>query len=220
MSRSFAWTRWSGLAAVWGGVLGAAGSILATAAYYNLDWNQADAPGWARALQAPLARVLTFADPAQVVQAYGRVFPLVFLLLLAGLLGLEACCLERSQKTPRAGFRLVMIGLILMAFGSLADYWTGPAGPFTPAAGSAAWLFSFVVGFEVGALVYVVGAVLLGINALRGGWLPGWLAWWLLAAPLLGCILTVWGIRHIPGGFVLPVSLSWIGAGFVVWLKN
>jgi hypothetical protein len=219
MSRSFAWTRWSGLAAVWGGVLGAAGSILATAAYYNLEVYRAIAPGWSQAVQPLLVKALTFADPAQVYQAYGRVFPLVFLLLLAGLLGLEADCLARGQNAPRTGFRMALIGLILMAFGSLADYWTGPAGPLIPEPGSAAWMFSFVVGFEVGALVYLAGAVWLGLSALRGSWLPGWLAWTLLAAPLLGCLLSLWGIRHIPGGFVLPVSLSWIGVGFTVWLK-
>lgn len=217
MSRPIAWTRWSGLAAVWGGVLGAAASILTAAAYYNLDATRGAgrAPGWVRSVQPLLAPLLNFTVPDQAAQAYGRVFPLVFLLLLAGLLGLEAGCLARDPKAPRAGFRVAMIGLVLMALGSLADTWIGPAGPDLPSA----WMFSFVIGYEAGALIYLLGAIFLGWEAYRGGWLPGWLAWTLLVAPLAGCLLTFWGIRHIPGGYVLPVSLSWIGVGFAVWLK-
>jgi hypothetical protein len=36
-------------------------------------------------------------------------------------------------------------------------------------------------------------------------------------APLLGLALLFWGVRHIPGGFVLPVSASWVVIGLRLW---
>ena len=134
MSRSFAWTRWSGLAAVWGGVLGAAGSILAAAAYYNLDWNRADAPGWAQAVQALLVKAADLRRSGPGGPGVWAGFPAGLPASVGGSVGPGSLLPGAQPDNPRAGFRLALIGLILMAFGSLADYWTGPAGAFDPRA--------------------------------------------------------------------------------------
>jgi len=72
----------------------------------------------------------------------------------------------------------------------------------------------------LGALVYLVGALLLAGQFLADKLLPVGLAWLLGLAPALGLLLSIWGVRQIPGGFFLPVSLSWAATGLYLWIAQ
>lgn len=211
------WVRIAGLAAVWGGVLGVVNSFLAAAAYYNFDWSRVDAPGWAPGLVASLPALFDFAPPNQVYQTYGRLFLPVFVLLLAGVVGFEICCLLRSGRSVggvsgRWGFRLMVAGLAMSVVGNLSDYWFG-----AQALGDTASLVGFLIGTELGMLVYLVGALLTATGLWRKDILPRWQTMAMGVAPLLGLALMFWGVRHIPGGFVLPVSAGWVVIGLRLW---
>ncbi len=209
------WLKYSGLSAMWGGVLGVASAVLTAAAYYNQVWSQASAPRWADALIAWLPSALQFDAPRQVYLAYGRLFLLVYVLLLAGALGLQVCCLLRGAGRPGWGFRLVAAGLAMGLVGNLADYWLG-----TQAAGRAASVIGFIIGAELGALVYTAGALLMAWQLYRKGPLLRWQVLLFGLAPLLGILLSFWGVRHIPAGFILPVSLSWLVIGLHMWIEQ
>lgn len=206
------WLRYSGLAAVWGGVLGVADSLLLAAAFYNHAWSQAAAPTWASGLVGLLGQAFTFAPPETVYRTYGRILLIVQVLLLLGAVGLEACVVLRSGKRSGWGFRLVVAGLVMSLLGNLADYWIDPQ-----TASHTFLLVGFVIGVELGALVYLVGALLLAGQFLAENLLPAWLAWLLALSPAVGLLLSIWGIRQIPGGFFLPVSLSWAVTGLYLW---
>ena len=209
------WLRYAGLAAVWGGVLGAAVSLLAGAAYYNQDWSRGGAPEWTRAFIRLLGDAFTFASAQEVYHTYGRAFFPALLLILLGVLGLQACCLLRSGKPAGWGYRLVIAGLVMSLLGNLADYWLGPQ-----SLGWTASVIGFVVGTELGMLVYTLGAGLMARLLWQESILPAWLAALLAVSPLLGLLLLFWGVRHIPGGFFLPVSLSWVLIGLKMWSQN
>ena len=209
------WLRFSGLAAVWGGVLGAAVSLLASAAYYNHDWSRGEAPAWTRAFIRLLGDAFSYASAQEVYHTYGRAFLPALLLILLGVLGLQACCLLRSGKHAGWGYRLVVAGLVMGLLGNLADYWFGPQ-----SLGQVASVVGFVVGTELGMLVYTAGAVMMARLLWQEGVLPAPLAALMAFAPLLGLLLLFWGVRHIPGGFYLPVSLSWVLIGLKMWIQN
>ncbi len=209
------WLRYSGLAAMWGGVLAAGDALFAAAAYYNQSWSAPLAPGWARALTRLLEGAFTFASPEEVYRTYGRAFLPALLLLLAGALGLQACCLLSSGRAAGWGYRLTVAGLLLGIFGNLADYWLGPQ-----ALGQAAWVIGFVAGTELGMLLYLAGAGMMARRLWREGALQAWQAAQMALAPLLGLALSVWGLRHIPGGFLLPVGLSWVLIGLQMWARR
>jgi hypothetical protein len=78
------------------------------------------------------------------------------------------------------------------------------------------WGLLFVIGTEIGFLVYLVGSILLGRALLRGKVLPVWVAWALIVAPPLGIVFTFWGIGHIPSGVVFALSVCWLVVGSVL----
>jgi len=196
-------------------VLGAADSILLAAAFYNHAWSQESAPGWARGLVGLLGQAFTFAPAETVYRTYGRILLVAQILFLLGAVGLEACVVLRSGKRSGWGFRLVVAGLVMSLLGNLADYWISPQ-PI----GHTFLVIGFVIGVELGALVYLVGALLLAGQFLADKLLPVGLAWLLGLAPALGLLLSIWGVRQIPGGFFLPVSLSWAATGLYLWIAQ
>lgn len=209
------WLRLAGLAAVWGGVLGIANALLAAAAYYNHDWSRAAAPAWATALVSGLPVAFEFDTPARVYQTYGRLLLPVFILLLVGAIGMQIFCLLRGRIQPDVGFRLLAAGLVLGLVGNLADYWLG-----AQSLGQIASVIRSVIGAELGALVYLAGAIVMAVRLFRRGPLPRWQAVLLGLAPVLGVLLSFTGVRHIPAGFVLPVSLSWLVIGLHLWIDQ
>jgi hypothetical protein len=209
------WLRFSGLAALWGGVLGAVDSILLAAAFYNHAWSQESAPGWAHGLVGLVGQAFSFAQPEVVYRTYGRILLVAQVLFLLGAVGLEACVVLRSGKRGGWGFRLVVAGLVMSILGNLADYWISPV-PI----GHTFLVIGFVIGVELGALVYLVGALMLAGQLMADRLLSTGLAWLLGLAPAVGLLLSIWGVRQIPGGFFLPVSLSWAATGMFLWIAQ
>jgi hypothetical protein len=153
--------------------------------------------------------MFTLPPPAEVYPTYGKVFLLVFLLFIGGLLGLRALVYDKVDKRGKLGIRLALIGLVMNLAGNISDYWLG-----YDVLGQPWWGLLFVIGTEIGFLVYMIGSILLGRALLRGKVLPAWVAWALIVAPPLGIIFTFWGIAHIPSGVVFALSVCWLLVGF------
>ncbi len=160
-------------------------------------------------------QAFTFAEPETVYSTYGRVLLIVEVLLLLGAVGLEARVVLHSGQRSGWGFKLVVAGLVMGLLGNLADYWISPQ-----PVGHTFIVIGFVIGVELGALIYLLGALLLAGQLLANRLLPAWLAWVLALAPALGLLLSIWGVRQIPGGFFLPVSFSWAAVGLYLWIAQ
>ena len=185
MSSNF--VRWSGLAAMLGGVLG----IVLTPILTYL---------WA-----------TYSD---VYGYFGRAYFLVFLGCLLGLAGLYA--LRRgnpgTQATEKPGEEKLIIGMTLVGLatalvGSILDYWGGSGEEFT-------WVQVQGFGMEmIGLLLVLFGSVLLGLTYRRTNVLPRLVSWLLIAAGPGGILLS---FLHLPSGTMLLFCCAWVVIGYLL----
>ena len=188
--------RWSGLAAMLGGLLW---MVLGALAH-----------------MAEATKVLGLTEAA-----YGRMNTASLLLLAAGLAGLYARQAGRFGRLGVAGFVLASIGLALMVLGNVIESWISdlifadvPLGEFKPGA-HAGWGI-----FLIGLCVLAVGLVLVGIATIQAKALPRWsrvlpLVLGLLLASGLLVALSIgeWGLWLI----VLSLGPGWMLLGYVVW---
>lgn len=170
---------------------------------------------WAQLIEPLVTPFLGFGTPGEVYATYGKVFFLVYLLFLIGLVGLRARISGRAGQLERRGFQVALLGLAMNLVGNIGDYWLGEEVLHQPL-----WGISFVIGTLLGTLVYIVGSVLLGIAILRMRVLPRWSGWTLIIAPTLGIVLGLWPIKHLPSALVLPVGLGWMLLGYALWLGD
>ena len=140
---------------------------------------------------------------------YGRMFFLVYLAAIVGLVGLHTLH-ARAGARERLWFRLVVGGLGLALAGDVVAYWGGRGDiSESPVQG---------LGFTVemlAVLVVLVSSVFYGRIMQRGNVIPTWVAW---LFPLAGptAIPAVWLTGYIPHGAILPLSLAVAIAGYVL----
>ena len=210
---------WNALSAVLGGLLGIVLTPVTAAAGYN--WWGVTYTGWSdhvppisKALRFMVEPMLGLAPRDEVYPTYGRTLIFVFFLILLGLMGLKAAVGEHLNRRGKLGVRLVFIGLVMQILGNIGDYWLGEKVLQQPL-----WGISFVIGSELGFLVYGVGSVLLGMALLRQNLLPGWGAWPLVISPPLGIVLVFFGVYHLPSSWVLPMSIAWLLVGLALLFR-
>ena len=153
--------------------------------------------------------------------AYSRMNTASLLLLTAGFAGLYARQAGRFGRLGVAGFVLAFIGLALMVLGNVIEFWISdlifadvPPGEFKPGA-HAGWGI-----FLIGLCVLAVGLVLVGIATIQAKALPRWSR----VLPLVICLLLAsgflvalsigeWGF----GVFILSLGLGRMLLGYVLW---
>jgi hypothetical protein len=179
--------RFSGLAAILGGVLGIV-----------------------------LTPILTYlwAAYSDVYGYFGRAYFLVFLGCLSGLAGLYARRrtsigpLTTSDDSEGWVFVLVFVGLVLALVGDILEYWGGKPGEgFTTAQ---------IKGFGVeiaGLVVVLFGSVAFGVIYRRANVLPRFMPWLLIAAGPVGLVLS---IPHIPSGTMFLFCCAWVVLGYLL----
>jgi hypothetical protein len=192
------------------------------AAAGNLAWGEMSPRPWSDDVPLLVRPFKTYAEfmfglapQSAVYPTYGKVFFAVFLLMLCGLLGLWTLIGDRVGSRGRLGLRLALAGLVLNLFGNISDYWLG-----YDVLGQPWWGLLFVIGTEIGYLVYMAGSIMLGRALLREKVLPSWLGWLFIVAPPLGIFFLFWGIQHIPSGMVFALSICWLLAGVVMLLPG
>lgn len=176
---------------------------LVTAAYYG-SWGTGGL-AWVRPVSQALRPLLKIGAGADVYQTYGRMFLPIFVLLLMATLDLRNAWTPGLDRAGQRGFKLMIAGLILNIAGSIGDYWLGYDVLQQPL-----WGLSFVIGTEIGSLIYVAGSVMVGRSVLGAKAVTRWHGWLLILLPPIGVVLTFWGIQHIPGAFVFAISAGWL----------
>jgi hypothetical protein len=140
---------------------------------------------------------------------FGRMFFVVYLLVLCGVLGGRASHPTSARRLERAGFVLLVAGLALGALGDFGDYWSAD----DTSGSTVAAILGFGFALETLCLaVVLLGTVLYGIGALRARTLPRWWAWLLIVAGP-AAILTAIAVNYIPHGPMLAISLAWAAIG-------
>jgi hypothetical protein len=206
---------WSSVAGIVGGLAGILLSPVVTAAG-NLKWGadlpwEGNAPAWLYPFRSLIEPLLTLPPQGEVYATYGKAFFFVFLLLFIAAVGLKQALVDQIDRAAHRGIRLIVMGLGLNILGNISDYWLGYS-----ILGQPWWGLLFVVGTEIGYLIYVVGSIMLGRAALKNNVLPKWWAWLLIVTALSGLILPFWGVQHVPSGMVLPISICWLLTGILL----
>jgi hypothetical protein len=204
--------RWAGVAALLGGVL----CLVLTPIQAHV-WGGAEAPplvlaarpllDQARRLHAVVGPRLGLTD----YYFYGRMFFLVYLLAMTGLIGLHARQSRAGGRWEKVWFRALLGALVVASTGDVVAYWGGTDLGDLQGLG-------FTV--EVLALLPVlVSSAFYGRVTLRSNAVPRWSAWLLiLAGP--AAILGVFVTRYVPHGAVLPFSLAVAVVGFFLLARE
>ena len=180
--------RFSGLAAILGGVFG----IVLTPILTYLWANYSDAYGY-----------------------FGRAYFLVFVGCLSGWAGLYArrrasMGLLTSSEPDKEKWDLVLmlVGLLLSLAGDILAYWGGsPGEDFT---------ITQMQGFSIemlGLLLVLCGSVALGIIYRKTNILPTFLPWLLIAAGPAGIVLSA---AHAPSGTMFLFCCAWVALGYLL----
>jgi hypothetical protein len=138
--------RWSGVAAMLGGVLWA----LWTVGFNFVGYGEPGTLAYER------------------YEAYNRLLPLALLPVMVGFLGLHAAQRRSYGWLGKAGFVTALVGLTLAVAGSVGEFWVFTAQPYGEANGrDASWTL-----YLLGHLVVAIGSVLFGVATVRAGILP------------------------------------------------
>ncbi len=194
--------RWSGLAALLGGLL----CLLLTPIQASI-FSGADSPSLVLASRPllDLAGAIhgTFGPRLGLDEYYfyGRMFFLVYLGAIAGLVGLHALQSGRGRH-ERTWFRVLLIGLALALVGDIVAYWGGSGDISESPVQGLGFTFEMLA-----VLAVLIGSVFYGRVTLRGDAVPRWVAW-LLAIAGPAAVPVVFLTNYIPHGAVLPFSLA------------
>lgn len=205
--------RWGGVAAMLGSALGIVIAPIITSAYSLSEQGGAEqAPPWEPVLSQSLDVLFSFASPEAVYATYGKLYFLVFLGLLLGLVGLYSLRSGHTGRLEEWGFRLSFVGLVLNLLGNLGDYWyRGGVVESTPD------FIGFLVGTLLGLLILTIGYLMLGITLLRAGAGPR-LGSWLLILSIPGFIvLGLLGFGNLPSMPALWFCFAWLVLGYYLW---
>lgn len=204
--------RWGGIGAVLGSILGILVSPIITSAYSFTEDGAGQNPPWEPVLSDLLGPLFGFASPDGVYATYGKMYFVVFLSFLLGLIALRTLQGGSVGRLGHWGFRLSLTGVVLNLFGNIPDYWFGEDTWFEA--------LGFFFGTVLGLLLLLAGSTMLGIALLRAGTMTR-LGAWLLILSLPGIVLlTLAGFGNIPSGPALWFSLAWLVLGYALWTRG
>lgn len=204
--------RGSGLVAITAGVLGLLVLPLVTVAYARSDDGLGTEPAWGSAVRDLTGPLTDFAGADTVYSTYGKVYFLVLLGLLVGVLGLFRFRRRAMSGLERWGFRLSVVGLVLSLVGIITDY--------TVFEDSVVENVGFVAGSLLGVLLLVAGSLLLGIAWLRAEGAPRLGAWLsLLALPGIA-MLGLLGFGNLPSMPIAWFCITWLALGRFLLMQD
>ncbi len=204
--------RWGGIGAVLGGILWAILTpLMATIGLCQgrcLLWQEQ--PLVIRMFGPWLASegMLTWASGEDLYFAYGRFFFLVYLGIMAGVMGIHAVAREgQYHNFARRRYQFLLSALGIAALGDFFSYGVGVISELS-------WQLGF--GVEVLSWLGVVsGSVAYGLALLRARSVPPWMAIVVILGGMLmlGMFFDRSIIMYMPNAQTLPLALAWIILG-------
>lgn len=216
---------WSGMAAMMGGALGILYSPFVALAFFATKdgakfADSAPAAAWTGVVRPVLEPFLRFASPEYVHLIYGSLLVFVILGLREGLKALHSRQAARAGRLEKWGFRVALVGSILLTIGSIGAFWVG--GLVFALSRSHTDLItnaSYIAFSLPGLLLLMFGTTLFGIGTLRArvASRPG--AWLLIIGGFPGIIVMAFLVGNW-GGSLLLVDLAWIVLGYSLWSEK
>ncbi len=137
-------------------------------------------------------------------EAYNRLLPLVLLPVVVGFLGLHAAQRRGYGRQGKAGLVAVLLGLALVAAGSVGEFWVFTTQPYgEPNGRDASWAI-----YLLGHLVLAVGSVLFGIASVRAKVFARKQA-------MTFAVLGGFAVAPFFGALVFAIPFTWLG--YALW---
>lgn len=127
-------------------------------------------------------------------------------LLLLGLVGLWWLGRLGSGLTARLGLIAASVGLAMVIFGNVGQFWLGLDDLFTVTAPA-------YRAFRIGLVLLALGAVVLGVAAARERALPAWVAAPFVLAALCGLAASLQNLGDLGAGLWSAFGAGWIWLG-------
>ena len=174
--------RWAGLAAMVGGVLWA----LWTVGFNFVGYGDPGTPAYER------------------YEAYNRLLPLALLPVVVGFFGLHAAQRRSYGWLGSAGFVTALVGLTLVAAGSVGEFWVFTTQPYGEANGrDDSWII-----YLLGHLVLATGSVLFGIATVRAKVLAR-------KPSMTFAVLGGFAVAPFFGALMFAIPFTWLG--YTLW---
>lgn len=171
-------------------------------------------PGGALWALTPMGIILAESRLPSGAEGFWQLFSFAPLLLLVGVLGLHLRRLTGSGGLLRwASLLVAAVGLLMVAGGNIGQFWLGVDDTFILTAPG-------YRAFRIGLLVAAVGAVLLGVSALKDRTLPSWTVPPFLAAALGGLIAFAVDLGSTGAALWALFGLGWVWLGAVVFVRD
>jgi len=207
--------RYAGLAAIIGGALGILLAPFMVTVKYMTGWSVIPEPAWIRVFQPALGSLFTFASPAGLWVAYGRLYTVALVLMLVGLLAMFAQLGTRRSRTGALGYWVLLAGLCLVIPGDAIHTATWHQnGLTTPTPGTNVVANTAYATHMMGMNFVMVGSMVVGIAALRTKFLARWLGWAFVLIFPSAVLASVTLLPMTPSGALWLFSLMMIAVGY------
>ncbi len=144
-------------------------------------------------------------------ETINRLWAPAFALMLCGYVGLSQRYPVRAIRLGRAGYRLTVLGLVMMIAGNIAEFWFFSALPYG-ALNARSWAWITVL---VGMLILIIGMALMGLAGYRAQALPVWgSVIFLLLPPML---LLMFFIQRFDGAWLALAVLGLTSSVLALW---
>lgn len=131
---------------------------------------------------------------------FNRLLPLTLLPVVVGFIGLHAAQRRSRGRLGTAGFVMVLVGVMMIIAGSVAEFWVFSDQPYgLPNGRDASWTL-----FLLGHPILAVGTLLLGIATVRAKVFPRDVA-------MLFAVLGVGVVMPVIGALILAFPFVWLG---------
>ena len=212
-------TKWGGLLAILGGTLG----VILTPFMVSI-WNyEGGIVPWADKwifyrIFGPIleeAGALTFAPAHIVYYTYGRLYFLVYLLILPGVISFHRALPQhvKDHGNLPERYKLLILGLLVAMIGDIGGYWGNSEPGFNLIQAGGAYV-------EIVGLLMILGASLIygrGLN--KAGAIPRWPAWLLILSAPAGILVHLM-IFYFPNGPMFFFCLTWVAIGYKTWSEK
>jgi hypothetical protein len=209
--------RLTGVLAALGGALSLGLAPIMVTIKYMTGWAIIPEPSWVEPARRSLERLFPSAEPPLLWTVFGTAYTVALLLLLAGLLGLRRPLGAAGSRSQRAGYWLMVVGLIMVIPGDAIHTWTWHQhGLTTPTPGTNPLANTAYAVHMMGMNFVMVGSVVFGVSALRRRSLAPWAAWSFTGTLPAAIFASVTLLPTTPSGALWLFSAVMLVAGYFV----
>ena len=208
---------YTGYIAMAGGAMGLLLAPIMVIVKYMTGWAVIPEPRWVGIAQDALGGLLKFATPPGLWMVYGSAYTVALLLMLAGLVGLSGPMRDSQGRLHTRGYWILLVGFFMVIPGDAIHTWTWHQnGLMTPTPGTNPVANTAYAVHMMGMNFVMVGALTIGVSALRRKFLAPWLAWSFVLIFPSAVIASTTVLPTTPSGALWWFSVMMMACGYLL----